>query len=67
MPEESSFDRKKQISSTITMETVSRVDYYVEEEKRSFSAMVEILLNEALDKRDGIKLSKSKSNKPVKK
>lgn len=56
-------DRKKQISSTITMETVSRIDYYVDYEKRSFSAMVEILLNEALDKRDGVKSKPSKSPK----
>jgi hypothetical protein len=51
----------KQISATITMDTKSRIDYWAEDGKRTFSQTVQILLDEALDKRDGIK------SKPVKK
>jgi len=53
---------KKQIASTITIETVERIEYYVDQDKRSFSAMVGILLEEALDARDK-KPSKPKNNK----
>lgn len=50
---------KKQISSTVPIEIVERIEYYVEDEKRTFSQMVQILLNEALDARD----KKPKSSK----
>lgn len=42
----------KQISATLQLTTAERVDYWRDEEKRTFSQMVEILLTEALDKRD---------------
>jgi hypothetical protein len=56
--------RTKQIASTVTLETVERIDYWADDEKRTFSQMVQILLTEALDKRDGIA---NKKSKPVKK
>lgn len=42
----------KQISATIQIETVERIAYWSDEEKRTFSQMVDILLTEALNKRD---------------
>lgn len=54
----------KQISATIQLETVERIAYWSGEEKRTFSQMVEILLSEALDKRD--KAANRKTRKLVK-
>jgi hypothetical protein len=57
--EENSLSRAtKQVSATITVDTFMRVGYYSDNEDRTFSKMVEILLIEALDKRD--KMPKSK-------
>jgi len=55
---------KKQIASTVSHEIVDRIQYWAAKDNRSFSSTVGILLNEALDKRDGVK---PKSNKSVKK
>ena len=53
----------KQISATIQLSTTERIEYWRDEEKRTFSQMVEILLTEALDKRDKIANLKSKKIK----
>lgn len=54
----------KQISATIQLETVERIAYWSDEEKRTFSQMVDILLTEALNKRD--KSANRKTRKIVK-
>jgi hypothetical protein len=45
-------EEKKQVHSSIPLSLVDRIEHYAEKEKKNCSAMIAILLKEAVNKRD---------------